>query len=59
MMYVLPDIERWEEKSPRRRGRTPVSEPRGDVLAERTPRSSSVHHTARSSANAFSTSIYK
>lgn len=55
----VPDTERWEAKSPRRNARAPVSEPRGDALAERGPRSSSVHHTARSSANAFSISICK
>lgn len=55
----VPDTERWEAKSPRRNARAPVSEPRGDALAERGPRSSKVHHTARSSANAFSISICK
>ena len=55
----VPDTERMEAKSPRRKARAPVSEPRGDALAERGPRSSSVHHTARSSANAFSISICK
>lgn len=56
-LLAVPETERCEAKSPRRSARAPVSEPRGDALADRVPRSSRVHHTARSSANAFSSSI--